>query len=288
MRIGLTICTATCVLLAACEKQVERPAIPFADSGEHYSEKMDFASLEHRMPLSREDLASLTPENLELLTQEELDQVYARLSAGPIPDGGYDGSFFFAEGSTMRRLPDLVGGLKGGVIDVKLDVLNGLGERLWKGKVFFREERVLRNMITDREYLKAVLEFEPDELQKVDVAGKSAWLLFPAKLYCGQSLLDSRRESVIIDYAFNDDIDGYQERVDYLVGRGGLQIRDEIRMIRPGLYLGRAYMGGAFGLNFVLHNQDVADAGYDAFMAGEDLAEDCWSGTQPRATVAAR
>ena len=64
------------------------------------------------------------------------------------------------------------------------------------------------------------------------------WLLFPAKLYCGQSLLDGRRESVIIDYAYNDDLPGYQENPDALAGRNGLRIRDEIRMIRPGLLPG--------------------------------------------------
>ena len=34
---------------------------------------------------------------------------------------------------------------------------------------------------------------------------------------------------------------GYQEHPDALAGRNGLRIRDEIRMIRPGFYLGRAY-----------------------------------------------
>ena len=41
--------------------------------------------------------------------------------------------------------------------------------------------------------------------------GRDAFLLFPAKLYCGQSLLDGRRESVIIDYAFTDELPGYRE-----------------------------------------------------------------------------
>ena len=67
------------------------------------------------------------------------------------------------------------------------------------------------------------------------------WLLFPAKVYCGQSLLDSRRESIIIDYAFTDEIRGLPREPGLLAGRGGLRIRDEIRMVRPGFYLGRAY-----------------------------------------------
>ena len=291
-----TLVLVSLALVAGCGKTAGPPDIPFADSGDHYSEKMDFARVELRHPLGPADLMKLTPENLETLNQEQLDQIYARLSAGPIPDGAYDGNFFFADGSTMRRLPELMGGIGGGVADKKLDFVNFLGERLWKGKVFFRDERVLRNMINDRRYLETVLDFNPDELEKVTVEGKreflffpvKAWLLFPAKLYCGQSMLDSRRESVIIDYAFNDDIEGYQPKVDYLVGRGGLRIRDEIRMIRPGFYLGRAYMGGVFALNFVLYNEDVADAGEAAFAAGEPTAEDCWTGTQARPVVASR
>jgi hypothetical protein len=100
--------------------------------------------------------------------------------------------------------------------------------------------------------------------------GKTVGLLFPAKLYCGQSLLDSRRESVIIDYAFGDDIDGYLPNVDSLAGRNGLQVRDEIRMVRPGFYLGRAYMGRVFALNFTLYNDAAAKAGA--------VQGDCWDG----------
>ena len=37
------------------------------------------------------------------------------------------------------------------------------------------------------------------------------WLLFPAKLYCGQSLLDGRRESIVIDYLFGDEIEGWRD-----------------------------------------------------------------------------
>jgi hypothetical protein len=76
---------------------------------------------------------------------------------------------------------------------------------LWRGKVFFRDERVLRNRIEDLSLLKklGLVEGEP---KKMNYAGKETWLLFPAKLYCGQSLLDSRRESIIIDYFFTDEI----------------------------------------------------------------------------------
>jgi hypothetical protein len=114
----------------------------------------------------------------------------------------------------------------------------------------------------------------------------TVWLLFPAKLYCGQSLVDGRRESVIVDYNYSDEIEGYRKSPDSLAGRGGLRIRDEIRMIRPGFYLGRAYTNRMFLLNFTLFNAEVANRDGPAFAAGGPVAEDCWPGEQARKTVA--
>jgi hypothetical protein len=114
----------------------------------------------------------------------------------------------------------------------------------------------------------------------------TVWLLFPAKLYCGQSLLDTRRESIIIDYMYNDEIEGYRASPDSLAGRGGLKIRDEIRMIRPGFYLGRAYANRMFLLNFTLYNPELAEAGAEAFAGGAATTEDCWIGEQIRAASA--
>jgi hypothetical protein len=153
---------------------------------------------------------------------------------------------------------------------------------LWRGKVFYRDEKVLRNRIEDLAILRPLI--GPGDPQKIDVDGKDAWLLFPAKLYCGQSLLDARRESVIIDYAFTDEIPGYREKIDKLAGRGGLLVRDEIRMVRPGLYLGRAYMHNAFILNFVLYNQQLDEAGRSQFEAG-NIGDDCYNAV-PRRSVA--
>jgi hypothetical protein len=121
----------------------------------------------------------------------------------------------------------------------------------------------------------------PGDIPKIDVDGRDAWLLFPAKLYCGQSLIDSRRESIVIDYAFSDELPGYREKPDFLAGRRGLKVRDEIRMVRPGLYLGRAYMDNAFILNFVLYSQALDKAGRAEFEAGQ-TRNDCWPGTQQR------
>lgn len=291
---------ATSLMIAAlvtigCERTPEPPDISFADYEDAYSSKVDFARVEHEMPLSPEALDTVTPENLEALSQEQVDQLYARLTAGPMPDGAFDGTFFFAEGGGARRIAEIIGGLKGVAVDVKLDLANDIGERLWRGKVFYRDERVLRNQITERRYMQALFDLDPDTIEQKVIEGerrwlffpKKAWLVFPAKLYCGQSLLDGRRESIIIDYAFNDQIEGYQPNLDYLVGRHGLYIRDEIRMIRPGFYLGRAYFGRAFGMNFTLYNEDVAAAGYQDFISGKPTEEDCWTGTQEHGAVAA-
>jgi hypothetical protein len=145
---------------------------------------------------------------------------------------------------------------------------------------------VLRNRIEDTAVLKPLVDGDPSAIPKVKVGNEEQWLLFPARLYCGQSLLDSRRESVIIDYFYTDEIDGYLERPDFLAGRRGLQVRDEIRMVRPGFYLGRAYIGKIFLLNFTLENKGVADKGTNAFANGAPVVEDCWIGTQQRATAA--
>ena len=154
------------------------------------------------------------------LEQEEVDQLYARLAAGPIPDGAYLGDLFFARGETMApRLQEILGGLEGRIAAEKIELAEGAGRALWKGKMFYRDDRVLRNFIEDFRTLEGLVD-DPGALEKAEVPREGwlrhvmpttdVWLLFPAKLYCGQSLLDGRRESVIIDYAYNDDLPGYQ------------------------------------------------------------------------------
>ena len=241
-------------------------------------------------PLSRADRAKLTPANLRTLQQEEVDQIYGRLTAGPIPDGAYRGDLFFSRGESMRpRLEEILGGIGGRIAAEKIEILEHVGRTLWKGKLFDRQQLVLRNFIEDFKPLEPLID-DPSALMTAEMPrggflGRflpktSVWLLFPAKLYCGQSLLDGRRESVIVDYLFGDEIQGYQASPDSLAGRGGLRIRDEIRMVRPGFYLGRAYANRAFLLNFTLYNPEVADAGTEAFAKGEPIAEDCWPGEQ--------
>ena len=42
----------------------------------------------------------------------------------------------------------------------------------------------------------------PDESWLGRLFNRQAWLLFPAKVHCGQSLLDARRESIVIDHNY--------------------------------------------------------------------------------------
>jgi hypothetical protein len=237
----------------------------------------------------------ITPENLAGLSQEHVDQIYGRITAGQIPDGQCLGNLFFARGETLRtRLEEIIGGIEGRLAGANVDLLETVGRSMWKGKVFDRNQRTLRNMIEDLALLRGLVDdantVPTTTIPRTGALGRfiprdNVWLLFPAKVYCGQSLLDARRESIIVDYNYNDDIEGYRKSPDSLAGRGGLRIRDEIRMIRPGLYLGRAYANRAFLLNFTLYNPDVAERGEAAFVGGTAASEDCWPGEQARKTT---
>jgi len=257
--------------------------------------RMDLARVEHQFPLSRADLMKITPENLATLSQEQIDQIYGRLTTGPIPDGQYLGDLFFTRGESLRtRLEEIVGGIEGRIIGVNVGLLEKVGGLIWKGKEIKRDQRILRNMIEDFAVLGIAVD-NPEMVPKTTIPREGplrriipkdeVFLLFPAKIYCGQSLLDARRESVIVDYSYNDDIEGYRKSPDSLAGRGGLRIRDEIRMVRPGLYLGRAYANRAFLLNFTLFNAEVAAGDGPAFARGDAVAEDCWLGEQRRASA---
>ncbi len=282
---ALLTLTAALATLAACSKP-EPPNIGYAPYDKGYQSKMDLAQVDYKYPIPPAELAKITPDYLAKLEQEQLDQLYARLAAGPIPDGAFDGRILLPRGESGKfRLTEIVGGFSGTLLHLKGLVIEDIGEALWRGKVFYRDERVLRNRIEDLSILKkmGLVEGEPKKMQ---YGGKETWLLFPAKLYCGQSLLDARRESIIIDYFFTDEIPGYQESPDYLAGRRGLKVRDEIRMIRPGFYLGRAYLDRGFALNFTLYDKATDERLRDEFVKTGQVQEDCWPGTQARITVA--
>jgi hypothetical protein len=304
-----TVLVAVLALTGGCSQSgdPEPPAIPFAKTTDDTLKdpdnairtfRIDFARVESEAPLSRADLAKITPQNIASLSQEQVDQIYGRLTAGPIPDGPHQGDLFFARGDNMEtRLGEVLGGVAGRIASAKIVTLEAVGRQLWKGKMFYRNELVLRNMIDNLEPLKLLVDnvgtVRTTTIKRQGFLGSilpnnKVWLLFPAKLYCGQSLVDSRRESVIIDYSYSDEIEGYRASPDSLAGRGGMRVRDEIRMVRPGFYLGRAYVNRLFLLNFTLYNADVAEAGSAAFNSGKPITEDCWTGEQARSETASR
>jgi len=268
--------------LSACSRGGGDPGIEFMPFKDDYQSKPDFAQLEYKHPLSVAQLEKITPEYLADLPQEKVDQIYARLTAGPIPDAAFEGDLFFSRGSSgdLRTQEIVGGGVKGLVVKHKTRRLEDLGRVLWKGKVFYRDTGLLRNRIEDTKLLAPLIDGDLSSLRRIDYDGTDTWLLFPARVFCGQSLLDSRRESIIIDYAFTDEIDGYRELPDFLAGRRGFRVRDEIRMIRPGFYLGRAYLGRAFLLNFTLYNEELDQQGADSFRASNQVEEDCFTGTR--------
>ena len=72
---------------------------------------------------------------------------------------------------------------------------------------------------------------------------------------------------------------------DALAGRDGFEIRDEIRMVRPGFYLGRAYIKRVFVLNFTLYDKEAAEKDAGAFQTTGTVQQDCWVGPQRTAMM---
>jgi hypothetical protein len=290
--------------------------------------RVDMAQVEQDYPLGRTDLAKLKPEHIRALAQEEIDQIYGRISPGPIPDGVYHGDLIFPRPDSANetyatqaqlmvqrlrqmvavfvpigsvrppRLEEALGGVEGLAAGTKLLLLEQVGRTIWKGKYFYRDRRMLRNFIEDFKVVEHIITIDDkNAVEKISIPRQgrllpiflpttSVNLLFPAKLFCGQSLIDGRREAILLDYAFNDELPGYQKNPDGLVGRNGLHVLDEMRMIRPGLYLGRGYINRIFVLNFTLYNPKVAEAGLASFARGEPISEDCWPGEQLRHATA--
>ena len=288
---------AASLFAAPATAQVDIPFAPMQDTAIKDPDnptktfRIDFARVEVEFPLSRADLMKLTPDLIATLEQEKVDQIYARLTAGPLPDGAYLGDFFFARGDNKdARIEEIIGGLRGRLAGTAVSLMELIGNDLWRGKVFYRDQRIARTLVRDRAALREFVGDPatittmtvPDETWLSRLFPTRAWLLFPAKVHCGQSLLDGRRESIVVDHNFNDEVESYRASPDSLAGRGGLRIRDELRMIRPGFYLGRAYANRMFLANFTLYNPAVADPQEDAFRSGAPAPEECWPGEQTR------
>lgn len=215
------------------------------------------------------DGSSLTVETLKATAkdggQEKLDRIYAQLKSGPIPSGFYNGTIIFGESENTKMLQRLRAAL--GMPPINADFIKKIGEGLWKGKVFkpdpMARDGVPSAILANKMPAVSIQGF----FQALNISSVATQNLtndwrFPAKVFCGQSLLDSRRESIVIDYAHSDSVKdsdtdpltriNYVEPIDKIADRNNFQVRDEIRMVKPGLYLGRAYLGRVFVLNFVL------------------------------------
>lgn len=241
------------------------PPIRFAPAG------TDAARLRSEFPLTDAERLALTPENLKSFTQEQVDQIYQRLSSGRIPDGPFRGDLFFPRDTNRdARVRDVAGPSIAVAESLAAMRLEHLGRVLWKGKAFFRSQGILRNRIDDLAILKPLIK-DSDTIPKLTFDGETTWLLFPARVSCGNSRLEPSRHAVVIDYAQGPNIEGYRPVPDKLAGPEGLDILDEIRIVRRGLYLGRAYFRQRFALNFTL--LDPASAPDTA--PSPEVQEDC-------------
>src|SRR5436190_4032931 len=241
-----TAITLLAALVAAGGCRTAAPSIRFAPAG------TELARLRSEYPLSDAERRALTPDSLHHLSQEQVDQIYQRLSSGPIPDGPFRGDLFFPrDRDGDARIRDFADPAIPLVADIAAMRVEHLGRALWKGKVFFRSQGVLRNRIDDLLILRPIVT-DSATVPKLTFDGQTSWLLFPARLSCGASRLDPSRRSILIDYAQTADIVGYRRVPDRLAGPDGLAIFDEVRVVRPGLYLGRSYFRDRFALNFTL------------------------------------
>lgn len=291
-----------------------------------YDLKPDQALLQRYFPIPVSELNSVTADTFNGLTQEELDQIYIRLTSGPIVPGEYSGtvhnrtelsqflvSQIIRPGSAIDKAAKAIcffnRGIKSGIKKLvesakegdisPADLTKCFAELAWSGKRIYdgsdavssnnAGEILLRNAIqpTLLDILSPILSFSVSGDNKRNLTqrfqGNERLMIFPAKVYCGQSLLDHRRESIIIDYAHGKDWNemhgkDYINNLDDLAGPGFLNIRDEIRMVRPGLYMGRAYINKIFALNFILENKNIKN---DSKFSNE-RANSCFDGTTTR------
>lgn len=122
-----------------------------------YSWKPDQAFLQNKFPLSEPMRRAISAEDFEKMTQEEIDQIYIRLTSGPILPGEYRGKIVF-NGTFSEKIQDflerkissnskLVTMLKTlfdekvcstpANSDAKSNYVKCIGEMLWAGKKIY-------------------------------------------------------------------------------------------------------------------------------------------------------
>ncbi len=274
----LTALTATAAEFKILSVPVGAVLIPFvqnADGEENlFNKKASYALIEKMAPLKTEQLISIQPQDLRQLSMEQFNQLYARIASGPMPLGDYNGY--------ILQKPPIYKALKKRVLRqvLGLDQLAQLGrqacgqqpedcllEFIWKGKRFWPKNdfgqimaKTLFNPASSGFKFSIIPDFFKSKIvdEALDftegLVDRASITLFPMNTFCGISQVDTRRESIITDAGFGDDfgLPSYIDLRDQVVTRKGLNISEEYRMLRPGLYIGKVYTNKLFLFNIVL------------------------------------
>ena len=136
-------------------------------------------------------------ESLLRMSQAQLDELFTKSTAGPIPDGSAKGTAIIAPGTVFSP-----------------QIAQAINVFAWQGKTFDAAHGVLRNKIT--------------------ILGLNAIV---AEVYKGPSWLD-QKECIVLDYSKTSIVAQW--------------IRDEIRQIAKGLYLGKVYWDKTRLIDFAL------------------------------------
>ena len=140
----------------------------------------------------------MTSEDLLNRSPAELDALYRQAPVGPIPDGVAEGHVLFLDAAPVNQ-----------------PITWFVRALAWQGKVFFRDEGYLLNLVSALRL----------RLVKATVSRDRSW-------FC------PGEEAIILDYS----------KTSFLAQK----IRDEIREVSPGLFIGQAYWDDYRVLSFSL------------------------------------
>ena len=93
----------------------------------------------------------------------------------------------------------------GRLVGDNIKMIEAIGRSVWKGKYFYRDAMILRNFTENFLPVERIIRVDDRKSVEQTKVPRVGWLryfspmttvnlLFPAKLHCGQSLLDGRRE----------------------------------------------------------------------------------------------